>query len=173
MTPRLVIIGVPGSGKSTLAAHLAQLLGCDVTETDDLIAAGMGRSAADLLLEDGQEAFDRAEDAAFARALDDAEGIVVLGGGVLDRPDNVGRLAGVREQGTPLVETRCPMPVLVTRLGLNVPRPVGVGAPRLWVREMERERHERWSVLDPLVVDTSRAAPAAQARDVAAAISAG
>jgi shikimate kinase len=79
---RAVLIGLPGSGKTTLARALASDWGCDVVDTDDVLSASVGCSAAEFLRTKGEDAFRRAEVAALGAALA-ADAVVATGGGVV------------------------------------------------------------------------------------------
>nr|WP_223875159.1 shikimate kinase [Nanchangia anserum] len=148
---------MPGSGKTTLAEEVARASGLAVTDTDDLVSQATGMPAHDYLFAHGQEAFDRAEDEALRDALA-RRGIVVVGGGATDREENVAAISALRATGVPVVVTQADPAALVARLGLNAPRPVGMGAPRRWIREWSEQRHAVWASFDPLLVSTSNPA---------------
>lgn len=158
VTPRVCIIGVKASGKTTIAGELAELSGLEVIDTDALVAQRVGVDAGTYLLTEGQEACDAVEDAALTDALAHP-GIVVIGPGALDRDANLAAVSALADDGTLVVEARPTLGVLVDRLGFNQPRPVGVGAPRRWLREHLARRQRRWSALRPMIVDTSGASP--------------
>lgn len=56
-----IMIGMPGSGKSTYGRILAENLGCDFIDTDNLILDKYGRPLKELIEEFGAEGFIKAE----------------------------------------------------------------------------------------------------------------
>jgi shikimate kinase/3-dehydroquinate synthase len=82
MAPRLVLVGLPGAGKSTVGRHLAEALGCEVVDSDDLLEDESGMACGDLFADLGEPAFRVREEAAVARALG-TDGVVSLGGGAV------------------------------------------------------------------------------------------
>ena len=78
-----------GSGKSTVGRLLAQLLGTDFYDTDDLIAAAAQRSIPEIFAAEGEAAF-RAMESDQARRLSQMSGLVIAtGGGMLIDPKNI------------------------------------------------------------------------------------
>lgn len=78
----IVIIGFMGCGKTEVARALARRLGVPMVDLDGAIAKEHGRTAAQLIREDGERAFREIE----TRALEDllqsgARGVIALGGG--------------------------------------------------------------------------------------------
>lgn len=82
MVARLVLVGLPGVGKTTLARALGDYWHCVALDTDDLIAAGVGMSAARYLREHGEEAFRQREIEALRQALE-SDAVVATGAGVV------------------------------------------------------------------------------------------
>jgi shikimate kinase len=88
--PVLVLVGPPGAGKSTVGAAVAGRLGVAFRDTDADVEAAAGKAVSDVFVDDGEAAFRALERAAVARALQEHDGVLSLGGGaVLD--------AGTRE----------------------------------------------------------------------------
>ncbi len=81
-SPRAVFVGPPGAGTSTVGRLVAQRLGLPWCDVDDLLAAQAGKSPGEVLVDDGEQEYRRAERAAARRALV-RPGIVVLGGGAV------------------------------------------------------------------------------------------
>ncbi len=79
---RLVLVGMPGAGKSTHARALADLWGCAWVDTDELIAASLGRPAAEVLRDEGEAAFRTYELNALDTALE-TDGVVSTGAGAV------------------------------------------------------------------------------------------
>ncbi|HUA74202.1 MAG TPA: bifunctional shikimate kinase/3-dehydroquinate synthase [Solirubrobacteraceae bacterium] len=79
----LVLIGFMGAGKSTVAVELAQLLGTQARDSDELLARRFGHSVAEEFERAGEEAFRAAEEELVCELLDAAEpgSVIALGGG--------------------------------------------------------------------------------------------
>ncbi|MBO4363091.1 MAG: shikimate kinase [Clostridia bacterium] len=84
----IVLIGMPGCGKSTVAAKVGKLTGRTVVDTDSEIVKRTGRTPADIIRNDGEEAFRRVE-SDILRELGKQSGLVIsAGGGVVTREEN-------------------------------------------------------------------------------------
>ena len=79
----IVITGFMGAGKTTVAAALARLLRRPLVDLDRFIAAREGRSARQIIDEDGEQKFREVESRALRSALDEgsAPAVIALGGG--------------------------------------------------------------------------------------------
>ncbi len=101
----VILIGMPGCGKSTLGQALAGKMGLAFADTDAKIAEITGRTPAQIIKEDGEEAFRRIEHEA-ARELGKRSGTVIAtGGGIVTRPENRDPL---RQNGTVIYLSRPP-----------------------------------------------------------------
>jgi len=85
---RIVLVGLSGSGKSTVAHALAQRLGWDAVDTDDLLAARAGKPIPRIFAEDGEPAFRALETAALTDACRAPHRVVATGGGVVTTDAN-------------------------------------------------------------------------------------
>lgn len=80
----IIIIGMPGSGKTTFGKALAQRLGRDFYDADDVIVEQEGKTIPELFAV-SEDCFRDAEVRA-SQSLAEKSGIVVAcGGGVVDR----------------------------------------------------------------------------------------
>lgn len=77
----LYLIGMPGSGKSALGEALAESLGRPFLDTDGEIARRTGRTAEEIIEQDGEEAFRRLEHALFQELQEQSSQVVSTGGG--------------------------------------------------------------------------------------------
>lgn len=79
---KVVITGFMGCGKTVVARALARRLNLGMIDLDNFITEREGRSPAQLIVEDGEEAF-RAIETHHLRELlkTDAAGVIALGGG--------------------------------------------------------------------------------------------
>jgi len=81
---RIVLTGFMGSGKSTVGPLLAERLGWNFVDADDVIEAEAGVTIAELFSRHGEAAFREREHAAIAR-LATTDGLVLaLGGGAIE-----------------------------------------------------------------------------------------
>lgn len=113
----IILMGLRGSGKSTLGRQLAQRLGASFADLDDTTAAHMGASDAGAAIRaHGIKAFRDAESAALLRTLDDAPGVLSLGGGTPTAPGAAEALRESARAGTVLVYLHAPPTVLADRI---------------------------------------------------------
>lgn len=84
----VILIGMPGAGKSSCGRALARLTGRPFVDIDEAIALECGKSAAQIIRDEGEEAFRATE----TRVVGDygcRSGLVIAcGGGVVTRPEN-------------------------------------------------------------------------------------
>ena len=145
---RAVLIGLPGSGKSTLARSLAADWGCDAVDTDEVLSASVGCSAAEFLRTKGEEAFRREEVAALGAALA-ADAVVATGGGVVVSSD--ARALLVAEL---TVWLDCEDKVLLERVGEGE-RPLLGADPAAAITRLRAEREGWYREVATMKVDTS------------------
>ncbi|HET7900569.1 MAG TPA: shikimate kinase [Candidatus Nanopelagicales bacterium] len=154
MAPRVVLVGVPGSGKTTVGLLLAERLGIAFRDTDQDVEDAEGRSVPDIFVEDGEAHFRALERAAVARALEEHDGVLALGGGaVLDE----GTRALLLDQPTVWLQVGASSGA--HRVGLDVPRPVLLGNVRSRLVALLNERAPLYDEVARLRVDTERRTP--------------
>lgn len=79
---RILITGFMAAGKTTVAAALAQRLGCQMLDLDQLIVEREGRSIAKIIDEEGEARFREIEESALREVLENSVArIIALGGG--------------------------------------------------------------------------------------------
>lgn len=82
LTGPIVIIGFMGCGKTAVARALARRLDLPIVDLDGVIAEQHGRTAAQLIREDGEPAFRAIETKALHQILESSSrGVIALGGG--------------------------------------------------------------------------------------------
>src|SRR4051812_29155812 len=85
----IVLIGMMGAGKSSVGRCLQQLTGLQRIDTDELVAAQAGISIPEIFGRDGEEKFRESETAVLRELSTDRPAIIVTGGGMVLRPENV------------------------------------------------------------------------------------
>jgi shikimate kinase len=118
----MVLVGPPGAGKSTVGRLLADRLGVDFTDVDDLIVVRAGRSISEIFIADGEPVFRQLEEAEVAGALAGSNGVLALGGGAVLSERTRNRIHGRR-----VVFLSVGMAEGVRRTGLSTARPLLAG----------------------------------------------
>lgn len=89
---RLFLVGYRGCGKTTVGRLLADRLGWESVDTDDLIEEQAGKSIASIFAEEGEPAFRDLEAEVVGRVCERSDLVVSLGGGAVLREATRGRL---------------------------------------------------------------------------------
>jgi shikimate kinase len=162
--PLVVLVGPPGSGKSTVGAALATGRAVAFRDTDHDVEVTAGKPISDIFVDDGEPAFRALERAAVARALDEHDGVLALGGGAVLDAATQDLLARYAADGGVVVFLDVSLAHAAPRVGLNRSRPLLLGNPRAqWQALMEARRpvYERVSTLRVLTDGVEPAAVAA------------
>jgi shikimate kinase len=160
--PVAVIVGPPGSGKTVTGRALADLLGVPFHDTDEAIVRTVGRSIADLFVEDGEAAFRELERVEVTRALDEERGVVALGGGAPVQPGAAELL-----EGHTVVFLDVGIADASKRIGFDQSRPLLAVNPRAsWVAMMN-VRRAVYQAVATIRADTAGRTPEAVAAEVA------
>jgi len=86
---RIVILGFMGCGKTTVGRMLARQLSCNFVDLDSFIAEQEGRSPAEIIKADGEQAFREIETVALRHVLEGLDArVIALGGGAWTVPAN-------------------------------------------------------------------------------------
>lgn len=81
----VILIGMPGAGKTTVGRKLAEMMGRTFVDMDEIICAWTGRTAEELIRQEGSDAFRRIETASLAKVL--RERRLPAGGAAIRRPE--------------------------------------------------------------------------------------
>jgi shikimate kinase len=160
--PVAVIVGPPGSGKTVTGRALADLLGVPFHDTDEAIVRNVGRSIADLFVEDGEAAFRELERTEVTRALAEERGVVALGGGAPVQPGAAELL-----EGHTVVFLDVGIADASRRIGFDQSRPLLAVNPRAsWVAMMN-VRRAVYEAVATIRADTAGRTPEEVAAEVA------
>lgn len=92
----IVLIGMPGCGKNAVGQELARLMDRRLLDTDELVEAQTGRSPAEWIVQEGEEAFRDVEAKALKQAAAESGIVLATGGGAVLRAEN---RAAMRQNG--------------------------------------------------------------------------
>jgi shikimate kinase / 3-dehydroquinate synthase len=150
--PGISLVGLSGAGKSAIGRLLAERLGRELCDTDQLIERAAGRSAAEILDHDGESRFRELEREALLRACASVGSVIATGGGALNDPLNRWAL---HRHGT-LAWLQAPVEVLARRLQTDdAPRPLLRGDVSVRLTSLLAERAPFYGAAD-LLVDATR-----------------
>ena len=135
----IVLIGMMGAGKSSVGACLHRRTGLGVLDTDEIVASKFAMSIPEIFAKHGEKKFRKAETEALRRIRTEEQTIIITGGGVLLRKENVGILRSqavivwldadeetlftraTREKNRPLLQTKNPRKTFSQILGARQP----------------------------------------------------
>lgn len=140
-TPKnLILVGFMGTGKTSVGKAVAERLGFDYIDTDDMVEAAAGKTITEIFADDGEPRFREYETDAIRSLVALERHVVSTGGGCVLREENweAMREAGVvvclaaspetifervrRETHRPLLQTPDPLGKIKTMLEDRAPR---------------------------------------------------
>jgi shikimate kinase len=148
----IVLIGFMGSGKSSVGRELAARTGLPRYDTDEMISARYGLPITEIFAHHGEEAFRAAETEALGQ-VPASPAILVTGGGIVLRPENVRLL---REFGL-LVNLAADEETLFSRATRRKTRPLlRTTDPRATLSAMLQVREPLYAAAADMTIDTSK-----------------
>jgi shikimate kinase len=114
---RIVLTGFMGSGKTTVGKLLANHMGWEFLDLDDVIIQAQGQSISTLFAEHGEPAFRQCEHQALKSVVGKTRLVLALGGGALETRENLELL--LADPGTCLIFLEAPLDLLLERCQLQ------------------------------------------------------
>ena len=149
----IVLIGFAGAGKSSTGKALARKTGLPRFDTDEIVSTRFGLPVAEIFARFGEEKFRDAETEALGRLSKTEPAIVVTGGGIVLRPENVKML---RTLGR-VVSLEADEETLFRRISQGATRPLlQTEDPRATLAEMLQVREPLYREAADVRLDTSR-----------------
>ena len=149
----LFLIGFMGAGKTSVSAELGRMLGWEIVEMDERIAAQEGMSISELFAQKGELYFRACETALLKSFAQGEPRIVSCGGGVPLREENV---AAMRMSGTVVLLTAAPE-VILERVKDSDERPLLQGHKDvLYIAALMEQRRSKYETAADITVDTSQ-----------------
>ena len=143
----IILIGMPGTGKSTVGRALADRLGYDFVDVDDLITQATGRTLPEILRTEGLDAFLTIE-GRVGETLDRENTVVATGGSMVL---SEGAMTHLKENGvavwleTPLSQISERMPEDLTDRGIAAPTGMDI-------RQIYKQREPLYAKYADLIV---------------------
>ena len=147
----VTLIGMPGAGKTTVGRILAQKLGREFVDCDEVLVQRAGMPIPDYFARFGEDAFRQLETALLQELGQKSRLVLATGGGCVTRPENRDLL---RQNGT-VVWLKRPLEALPI-----AGRPV---SQALGVEEIYRRRQPLYEQFSDFAVDNTKPAAAAEA----------
>src|ERR1700751_2186315 len=85
----IALIGMMGAGKSSVGRCLNRRTGMALRDTDEIVASNFRMSVAEIFAEHGEKKFREAETEALRRVRTEEQTIIITGGGIVLRKENV------------------------------------------------------------------------------------
>ena len=148
----IVLIGFMGAGKSSVGRTLARLTGLPRFDTDEMVAARFGATISEIFERNGEETFRKAETDTLQKLSGSAPAVIVTGGGIVTRPENVELL---RALGT-IVFLAADEETLLRRIARRATRPLlRTANPRATVTALLEQRLPLYRGAADVEIDTS------------------
>lgn len=152
----VALVGLSGTGKSTLAPLVAGRTARVSVDLDDVVAAGAGRSVADVFAIEGEAGFRRRELAALTEVLQGAPSVIATGGGVVTTP----AVRELLQRHVEVVWLRAATADLLERLaGHTEQRPLLAGDAAAALSELARVRDPLYAEVADVVVEVGTRSP--------------
>ena len=156
VTKPIALWGFMGSGKTSVGKALAQKLGCEFVDTDEVIAKKFNKPITRIFAEDGEAVFRQAESELLTELLQRQHIVIATGGGMPMVPEN---LSALRAKALNFY-LRVPIDVIYERLAMVNDRPLLEGfSDRYWRIATLLAQRERFYTQAQIIVNCGRGSP--------------
>jgi shikimate kinase len=131
----IFLVGFMGSGKTTVGRALAEYLGYDFRDLDELIERQIGKSVKEIFSELGEEEFRRLEHRAVRDCTGRSDMVIALGGGAYVSEENRKLIRAIGKT----IWLDCPLDVCLRRVSGDPSRPL-LGDERKMSQLLEARR---------------------------------
>jgi shikimate kinase len=161
-----------GSGKTTVGKRIAQELGYEFADSDDLVASAAGKSVRDMFSQDGEAVFRKYESDAIRSILADGKSPIVLatGGGAVISGEN---RSVISHHASHVVWLDASVADLVVRTKSGTGRPLLDGDAGKTLQSLSDQRSAWYEEVATLRIDTRGKSVAKVCSAVLEAIDAG
>jgi len=168
----IVLVGLMGSGKTTVGKRIAQELGYEFADSDDLVASAAGKSVRDMFSQDGEAVFRKYESDAIRSILADGKSSIVLatGGGAVISSEN---RTVISHHASHVVWLDASVADLVVRTKSGTARPLLDGDAGKTLQSLSDQRSAWYEEVATLRIDTRGKSVAKVCSAVLEAIDAG
>lgn len=136
----IILVGMMATGKSTVGAILAEELGHELVDLDQVIVQTEGRSIPDIFAENGEGYFRQVESQTLERMLQGEKRIISTGGGAVLAPGNAEMML---KHGLVVALTATEEKIL-SRTSENQDRPLLAGNAKERIRRIMEERRDAY-----------------------------
>lgn len=154
----IVLVGPPSSGKSTVGRLLADRLGVEFVDVDELIEQRTGKLIGEIFATDGEPAFRVLETVTTLETITgpdaDPARVISLGGGAVTSAEIRAALAGRR-----VVWLQVGIAAAAARIGLNTARPLLLGNVRGQLIKLMRQREPLYAEVATIALATDDREP--------------
>jgi len=149
----IVLIGFMGAGKSSTGKALERKTGLPRFDTDEIVSKRFGLSVTEIFVQLGEKEFRDAETEALKQLAGTAPAVIVTGGGIVLRPENVRILRGLGR----VVSLEADEETLFRRVSRRATRPLlQTENSRATMAELLRVRDPLYRAAADVRLDTSR-----------------
>lgn len=168
----VVLIGMMGTGKSTVAKILAEMLDCDMFDTDRMVEASHGRGVREVFATMGEDAFREEESRQLALVLSgDGRRVVAAAGGAVLRESNRTLLNSLRRGGSAVVVwLTADEDTILGRTSRSGHRPLLDDDPRSAIARITTERESLYAEVADIRIDTTGVGPRSVADSIVATL---
>lgn len=149
----IALCGFMGAGKTTIGKRVSKKVNFKYIDLDDYIVEKSGKSVAQIFEDSGESEFRRIETNALNEILDNETDVLIsLGGGTLERDENVEALKGRAK----IIYISVPFNVCYTRIR-NTDRPLVKQLTETQLRDRYIARDKRFKEVADIIVENCKA----------------